>query len=44
MKTEIEKIHIHKVAQMQNCSYDKIYSKYGRFIDENKMIPTSVIN
>lgn len=32
------KIHVHKITQMQKCSYKKVYMKYGMHIDENGMI------
>jgi len=37
-----QKIHIHKVAQLHDTTYDLIYRIYGKYIDENKMIPVYV--
>lgn len=41
MKEESEKIHVHKVAQMQKCSIDRVLDKYHYCIDEKSMIPLS---
>jgi len=37
------KIHIHKVAQLHKCSYEKIYKRYGKHIDHKKMISLSIL-
>lgn len=43
MNNKEEKVHIHKVVQMHNCTYDWVYQKFGIYIDENRMIPRSVL-
>ena len=40
---EEEEWHVHKLVQTYNCSYETIYRKYGKYMDENKMIPVSAI-
>ena len=44
MKDQEEKVHIHKAAQMHNCSIQTTLEKYGEFRDEKGMIPKSVLN
>ena len=31
-------IHIHKLVQMYNMTYEKAYKKYGHLIDEKGMV------
>ena len=31
-------IHIHKLVQMYNLTYEKAYKKYGHLIDEKGMV------
>ena len=33
-------IHIHKLVQLYNMTYEKAYKKYGHLIDEKGMIDT----
>ncbi len=33
-------IHIHKLVQMYNLTYEKAYKKYGHLIDEKGMFDT----
>jgi hypothetical protein len=33
-------IHIHKLVQLYNFTYEKAYKKYGHLIDEKGMINT----
>lgn len=34
------KIHVHKVVQMHKCSYEVVYEKYGKYIDDKGFIDT----
>lgn len=38
-----EKIHIHKVVQMQNCTYERARQKYEGCFDEKGMIETRLL-
>jgi len=37
------KIHIHKVVQLHDTTYEFVYRMYGKYIDENKMIAVDVL-
>jgi hypothetical protein len=39
-----EKVHVHKLAQQHNCSYEWIYQKYSGYIDKKGMIDLNYIN
>ena len=40
----VDKIHIHKVAQIQNTTYDNVREKYGSDIDKDGMIDKDLLN
>lgn len=44
MNSKEEKVHIHKVVQMHNCTYDHVRLKYSHCIDDKGIIPYSAIN
>jgi len=43
-KDEKETVHVHKIVQELKCSYEAIYKKYGRYIDENGMLDLDYYN
>lgn len=43
-ESEVEKYHVHKVAQLHNCSIERVLEKYVDVIDEKSMIPKSELN
>ena len=44
IKYPTAQIHVHKVVQSHDCTYETVYSRYGDYIDpETRMIDVDIL-